>query len=189
MPWTPYNAILPYSGFTQFTPTLPNFYWDVYSDEQRFKHLCKELHKLVCYADMLGQNINIDHKIIDELEKEFDKFKESGFDDYYKTQLEQWIEDNLPQLFTFFVKQVYFGLTDDGYFCAYIPESWSDIEFDTGMQYGKFDYGRLILRFNVDGSGVIDNTGRYDEQSAEEINRRIEQIEHTLYTRLGLGGE
>ena len=189
MPWTPYNAILPYSGFTQFTPTLPNFYWDVYSDEQRFKHLCKELHKLVCYADMLGQNINIDHKIIDELEKEFDKFKESGFDDYYKTQLEQWIEDNLPQLFTFFVKQVYFGLTDDGYFCAYIPESWSDIEFDTGMQYGKFDYGRLILRFNADGSGVIDNTGRYDEQSAEEINRRIEQIEHTLYTRLGLGGE
>ena len=50
-------------------------------------------------------------------------------------------------------------MTDDGYFCAYVPDSWVDIEFDTGAVYGYYTYGRLILRYIVDGSGVIDNTG------------------------------
>jgi hypothetical protein len=151
--------------------------------------MCKELHKICEYANMLGINLNLTHKMVEELEKTFDKFKESGFEDYYKEQLQTWIETHLPELFTLFVKQVYFGLTDDGYFCAYIPDSWSDIQFDTGANYGQFDYGRLILRFNADGSGVIDNTGRYDAASAAAINKRLDRMEHTLYTRLGLGGD
>ena len=71
-----YNPIVPYSGFTISTPTLPNFYWNVYSSEQRFKHMCKELHKIVEYANMLGININLTHKKIEELEKHFDKVLE-----------------------------------------------------------------------------------------------------------------
>ena len=91
---------------------------------------------------------------------------------------------------------VFFGLTSDGYFCAYIPDAWSDIEFDTGAVFGRFDYGRLILRYDVDGSGVIDNTGRYDSDSTEGILARIEDLERrvfrndtTLYTQISQGGE
>ena len=65
------------------------------------------------------------------------------------------------------IKQVYFGLTSDGYFCAYVPDSWSDITFDTGATYGTETYGRLILRFDSDGSGVIDNTHEITNDNTE----------------------
>ena len=44
---------------------------------------------------------------------------------------------------------VFFGLTLDGYFVAYIPESWTQIIFDTGAVYGTPEYGRLILSYDV----------------------------------------
>ena len=177
-------------------PVIPKFYWDTYSQEQRIKRLCEELHKLVEYANQLGIAINLDHEIIKQLEDDFEKFKESGFLDYYEKQLEAWINENMPEIIRKAIKMVFFGLTDDGYFCAYIPESWSDIQFDTGMVFNRFDYGRLILRYNVDGSGVIDNTGRYDDTATEGILARLAALEArvnrndgTLYTELIQGGE
>lgn len=169
-------------------PVIPKFYWDAYSQEQRIHYICKELHKLVNYADYLGAQINLDHELIEQLQADFEKFKESGFLDYYAEQVAKWIDENLKYIFERVVKQVYFGLTDTGYFCAYIPDSWSDIQFDTGMVYGQFDYGRLILRYNVDGSGVIDNTGRYDEAGLTDLKARVTHVENTLYTNLSEGG-
>lgn len=196
MPYIGSNYIVPYGAFTNFTPVLPSFYWNVVSAEQRIKEICLELHKLAEYADMLGVNINLDHKVIEQLQADFEKFKESGFEDYYIAIIEQWINDNMERLIKQSIKMVFFGLTDDGYFCAYIPESWSDIQFDTGMVFGTFDYGRLILRYDVDGSGVIDNTGNYGEFSFDELKRRVELLETqvmrnngTLYTELIQGGE
>jgi hypothetical protein len=119
---------------------------------------------------------NMAHKMVEELEKTFEKFMESGFEDYYKEQLQTWIETHLPELFTLFVRQVFFGLTDDGHFCAYIPESWSDIQFDTGAVYGRSDYGRLILKFEPDPNahGVIDNT--YSNYTLNAKQQTMQQL-------------
>ena len=153
-----YNRLIPpYAYWTDFTPVIPSLYWDVYSAEQRYHAICKELGKVICYCDMLGENVNLNAEHIAELVEEFNKFKESGFYDYYAEQIEQWINDNLPWLFRTFAKQVYFGLTLDGHFVAYIPDSWDDIVFDTGMVYGLDTYGRLMLRWDVDDSGEAVN--------------------------------
>ena len=101
----------------------------------------------------MGDKVVINHDEIEALKTAFEKFMASGFDDYYYAQIEKWVNDNLETLYALLVKQVYFGLTLDGYFVAYIPESWSDIVFDTGMIYGQDTYGRLILRWDVDESG------------------------------------
>lgn len=130
-------------------PVIPKFYWDTYSQEQRIKRLCEELHKLVEYANMLGANINLDHVMIEELQSAFEKFQESGFLDYYEQQLETWINENMETIIKKSMMMVWFGLTEDGHFVAYIPESWSDITFDTGMVYGQPDYGCLILQYEV----------------------------------------
>lgn len=60
------------------------------------------------------------------------------------------IEDNAYDLIGKFVKMVFFGLTDAGYFVAYIPDGWQDITFNTS----NYDYtlpdeefGRLILSY------------------------------------------
>lgn len=151
-PWLPYFA-----GFTEFTSAIPKLYWNVESQEQRILALCKQLHKLICYIDCVAEHVNIDHAEIETLKAQFQKFMESGFEDYYAEQIEQWVNDHLEDLYRLLVKQVYFGLTLEGRFVAYIPESWDDIVFDTGHVYGVDTYGRLILRWDVDNSGETVN--------------------------------
>ena len=101
---------------------------------------------------------------------------EQGFDKYYEElqkELESWFTENAWQIYKLLAKQVFFGLTDDGYFCAYVPESWKEIEFDTGAIYGTEEYGRLILRFAADGNGVINNTGYDASVMTDTIDSRL----------------
>ena len=147
MPFTPTSPVAPFFGFTDFTPALPEFYWDVYSAEERIKEICLRLHKIVSYANMLADNINIDHALIDELQAAFSQFMESGFDDYYKAQVASWIEANFKQIMGGLVgHMVFFGLTEDGYFTAYIPEMWAFV-FDTDVDYGSDTYGCLEIKY------------------------------------------
>ena len=187
MSFTPPNLIAPFWGWTQFTPALPSFYWDVYSAEERVKKICLELYKLCEYACMLAENINLDHAIIEELQTVFTKFMESGFDDYYREQIEQWVEDNLGSLFETYSRGVYFGLTLDGHFVAYVPESWNDIEFDTGINYELDTYGRLILRMDVDSPYNVDQRPEvvrpYDD--APIIQQQIDNLMQSLYNTEG----
>ena len=174
--WFPYFA-----GFTEFTPTIPKLYWDVESQEQRILVLCRQLHKLVCYIDYVGDRVNINHEEIEELKAQFQKFIESGFEDYYAKQIYAWIEKNMPALMSRAIKQVYFGLNMDGYFVAYVPESWNDITFDTGAVYGRSDYGRLKLRFEADGA--IDNRYSYNVSqltSDEEFVNDFEALNNVV---------
>lgn len=145
MAFTPTTLVAPFWGWTAFTPALPDFYWNVYSAEERIKKICLELHKLCEYANMLGENINIDHDLITELQEAFDKFMESGFDDYYKEQIKDWIDANFKVIMDGLLgHMLFFGLTDDGYFTAYIPPKWA-ITFDTDINYDSENYGSLEI--------------------------------------------
>lgn len=159
-------------GLTEFTPTLPKFYWDVETQEQRIKLICCLVQELIDTYASSDSQIASNTKAIEELQAAFEKFQQSGFDDYYAAQIEKWIQDNLWLLYKTLAKQVFFGLTSDGYFCAYVPDSWSEITFDTGAVYGTEAYGRLILRFDADGHGIIDN--EYDTSAlTDTIDARI----------------
>lgn len=68
-----------------------------------------------------------------------------------KQGLYQWASENMLDLVGQLVKMVFFGLTDSGYFVAYIPESWNDLIFNTSG-YDVFladvpEYGHLILSY------------------------------------------
>lgn len=164
-------------GVTQFTPTIPKFYWDVETQEQRIKLMCRLIQNLIEGLDANDKQTEKNRLAIEELKQLFEEFKEHGFDDYYKEQVLKWITDNINLLYQEFATQVYFGLTDDGYFCAYVPESWSDITFDTGAVFGRSDYGRLILRFDADGQGVIDNAYHYTLPNNKTTKQLLEMFE------------
>lgn len=154
-----HRRIIPtFEGFTDYTPSIPKMYWDVKSQEQRIHRICEMLNKLICYASYLGDEENELALTVEALIAEFEKFKESGFEDYYLEQIEKWVNENLETLYHLLVKQVYFGLTDDGHFVAYIPESWDDIIFDTGFDYSSDLYGRLILRWDVNNAHEVTQT-------------------------------
>lgn len=185
--------IIPYCGFTAFTPALPDFYGNVYDAEQRIKHICCEIDKLVNYADMLGRHINVTHEEVEQLKRELQNLKDGGLLKYYIDQIYQWIQTHMRDLISAAVKQVYFGLNDDGYFVAYVPDSWKEITFDTGTVYGRTDYGRLVLRFDAEGN-AIDNTYSYSLSQTPELSKLIADLEvnarrtdstfDTLYTNL-----
>lgn len=138
-----------YSGWTAFTPTIPKLYWDAYSQEQRIKMLCKNFSKAEQYLDYIAQMTNDwSGEYTEEVQQKLDEF-EALLDFGSESTITNWINHNLDFIFQQVVKQVYFGLTLDGHFVAYIPDGWDDIIFDTGMVYGLDTYGRLILRWNV----------------------------------------
>lgn len=70
-----------------------------------------------------------------------------------KQALYDWASEHLIDLVGATIKNVFFGLTDDGHFVAYIPDSWSDITFNTSYydiilsDHPEVDYGHLILSY------------------------------------------
>lgn len=140
---------VPFYAVWNYTPEIPNFYYNAKSQEQIVKYLCTEYDKLVHYCDMLSDSENETRDAVNKLTELFRKFQESGFDDYYKTQIETWIYEHMPSIIGKAMQMVFFGITDDGYFCAYVPETWSQIMFDTDKVYASPTYGHLILSFNV----------------------------------------
>lgn len=137
----------PFGSFIGNTPVLPSLYWDVYSAEQRWKAIGKLLKKLCDYIEYMGDETNIDRDTINQLLEDFEKFKESGFFDYYAEQIEQWIRDNFGEVMKDVLNQgVFFGLTDDGYFCANVAYQLA-FELDTIANYSDENYGRLTIKY------------------------------------------
>lgn len=196
MSWNfPAPAPLAPFGCWPYTMAIPKFYWDAESQEQRVKYLCMLYDKLMAYVDALKDNVNVDSEAIKELQEAFQKFMESGFDDYYAEQIEKWINDHMADIISQSIKMVFFGLTKDGYFTAHIPDSWSDIIFDTGAVYGTKEYGRLILLYNVNGVDWDDSTGNGNLPYLSDLETRVENLERnvginnkTLYTELAPDG-
>lgn len=178
------RPIPPFWNFTQFVPTIPKLYWNVRSQEQRILNMFELLNKLICYTDYIAEEFSDDIEELEDLKAEFEQFKESGFLDYYEQQLNEWIIEHMPDIISTYVKQVFFGLTLDGRFVAYIPvgSAWEDVIFDTGADYELDTYGRLILRYDVDQSYNVDQSPEIVRPNAAVgLYRDVRNIKNTLY--------
>lgn len=180
--------IEPFWHFTAFTPTIPKLYWNVRSQEQRILNLFELLNKIICYADYLGKDLNELAEILDEIEQKLD---DPEFYEQYLELLQQWLDEHMPEIIGRAAQMVFFGLTDDGYFVAYIPTgyAWDDIVFDTGMVYGTDEYGRLILLYDVENAEHNVNQGLItDRQMLNRCVNDITEIQTTLYAPMSEGG-
>lgn len=67
--------------------------------------------------------------------------------------IRKWLSVNAIDLLGELVKTVFFGLTDDGHFVAWIPDSWDDISFNTTWYdiileaHPEIEYGHLVLSY------------------------------------------
>lgn len=157
MPILPYPPEeRPFRYFVQMA--LPAVYGDELSYYELLAKVVKQLNDLVSSNNMLNEDMQTLYEFVKQLRDIMDEFMATGFDDYYKEQVIAWINSNLTWLFTTIARQVYFGLTLEGYFVAYIPDGWSDIVFDTGADYTLDTYGRLILKWDADSPYTVDQT-------------------------------
>ena len=104
------------------------------------------LCKVVKYINDL---IDSDKEIvadIDVLKKEMDDVLE--FMEKYREEAEKIIKEEIEK---YIATMVFFGITDNGYFVAYIPESWKNITFNTtGLDIDlelQPEYGHLVLSY------------------------------------------
>lgn len=146
----------------------------VYQDLKMFRFWCQKVLPLVydesiSYYEVLCKMVDYLNKMVDnqtffkesldqhgvsieelktstkELKEELDKVKSGEYVSLYIDSLKGFIDNNLKELVGRVVKYVFFGLTDDGYFIAYIPDSWDFVKFDTDMDYQSKNYGHLML--------------------------------------------
>lgn len=127
---------------------------------RHFRFWCQKVLPLVydnslSYYEVLCKVVTYINKLIDtdnEIIKDIDALRAD------LEVVQKWIDnfdDNAKAIFTkmideYIATMVFFNITDDGYFVAYIPESWDDITFGTtGLDVfpAGIDYGHLTLNY------------------------------------------
>ena len=100
----------------------------------------------------MGEWVKTHESEYEELKSLYDAVMSGNFPDSIKQAFSTWMQHNAINLVGELVKLVSFGINNEGYFVAYIPESWSDIIFGTsGLDeiIPGLDYGHLILNMEV----------------------------------------
>lgn len=136
-------------GLTAFNPTVPKLYWNVEGQEERLLRLSQAICELKKISDSLAQTIEALGETTGDALADLKEYIDSLIG-AYEEMCQKWVDDNLERVIDDHIHSVFFGLTMDGHFVAYIPESWKDITFDTGAVYGTSEYGRLMLYYDVD---------------------------------------
>lgn len=85
-----------------------------------------------------------------ELKIFMDKINAGWLPSSIYSELRDWIERNATDIIGELVKMVFFNISEDGYFVAFIPDSWADIIFNTtghDITIAGIDYGHLVLSY------------------------------------------
>lgn len=89
---------------------------------------------------------------IAELQKLLDDIAAGNFPEEISNAIKNWITANFYDIVGDMAKTVWFGLTEAGYFVAYVPESWNEVAFKTtGYDYItelQPEFGHLVLQAN-----------------------------------------
>ena len=114
-------------------------------------YIIKNMKKLIDEYDQIKDDQAAMDAKIEEIEKLWNDIISGDFPDSLKQALYNWMQENAANIVARLIKNVFFGLTDSGYFCAWIPDSWQDITFKTSGYDINVplmpEYGHLILLY------------------------------------------
>lgn len=85
------NYIKRFEFWNPGTWAIPQLFWDAFSNEQRFHAICKQLGKVIAYADYLGVNV-------DDIAARLKAIEEGQLDPYIQQEIEDWFDDNQPAI-------------------------------------------------------------------------------------------
>ena len=129
------------------TPGDP-FQYDLRWIVSQIQTLHQLFDKLKCDVEKTGGNVealNGYTKALSDAQCAINERLDVG--DFEKETFAEWADANLPAMVTQMVKFVFFGLSDDGHFVAYIPSSWKFLNFDTSTRANDPNWGHLIIRY------------------------------------------
>lgn len=133
---------------------LPAVFDDSLSYYELLAKVVKKLNEVIESNNELAGYVGTNTEDIAQLKKdvafitsEFEKVKNGDYASLYIDALKGWLAENLINVVGEIVKFVWFGLSDDGHFKAYIPTSWRFLTFDMVANPDSPDYGRLLLSY------------------------------------------
>lgn len=134
----------PSPGYTPGDPAMYDLRWMV-SQIQSLTALVSGIAK---GQEAQGGNITALNATMSELDKA-QKCINARLDagDFENESFREWADKNLPAMITEMVHFVWFGLTDDGHFVAYVPANWTWLTFNTGTDVTEPEYGHLIITY------------------------------------------
>lgn len=118
--------------------------------ELNLSWILEHLREILAEVSSMHDWVTEHEKEYEELKQICDNLNNGTLTPALQRSLKIWIDTNLQSLIGYAIKNVFFGLTDDGYFVAYIPDSWDEIQFSTsGLDdfITGLDYGHLILSY------------------------------------------
>lgn len=118
---------------------------------QNWDWIIRSIKLLLKYMEESKEWMIEHEEAYEELKKLYDDIMAGDFPESIQEAFENWMQLHANELVGSMVKNVFFGLTDAGYFVAYIPESWEDITFNTtGLDIAvelQPEYGHLVLSY------------------------------------------
>ena len=126
---------------------IPAVYDDSLSYVELICKLMSELQDIVIEIDVNSEDIDDLKKRLDELERLFEEFQKNGFKDTYMELIEAWLQENMWCIMSWGSRIVWFGISDDGYFEAFIPDNFNFLNFDVIMDSESPDYGKLVMSY------------------------------------------
>lgn len=134
MSWL-FNNEYPYTDFHEL-----NLSWLI----EKYKFILDALQKIDGWIEQHQEEY-------EELKSYYDMLVSGNFPPEITKAFEKWMKANALDLVGELVQMVIFNITDDGYFVAYIPESWDEIIFNTtGLDIDlplQPEYGHLVLSY------------------------------------------
>ena len=128
-------AQYPYQNFSDY-----NLDWII----RQVKEYIAKVDDLEDWKDETQAVISALNQLIKDIES-------GNFPEEVKRAITNFIKNNFYDVVGEMTKMVFFGLTDSGYFVAYIPESWKDIQFSTSEYDDSTplqpEFGHLILSY------------------------------------------
>lgn len=128
----------------EFPYTDPNHYNDDW--------LLSKMKELLGWMERTDEWKTEYEQAYEDFKKLYEDIEAGRFPDSISEAFKKWAAQNMPELIKSMIKTVWFGLTNDGYFVAYIPDSWAEIIFNTtGLDIFPpgIEYGHLTLSFNA----------------------------------------
>lgn len=131
-------------GYFDFDFPHTHFY------DSDLREILKYIRKLVKAVTEIDGWIDKHQKDYEELKKLYDNLLAGNFTPEMEDALYNWTVKHTEEIIDRAIKMVFFGITDDGYFVAYIPDSWDEIRFGTtGLDVFPegVDFGHLTLTY------------------------------------------
>jgi len=112
--------------------------------------LLKKMKELLARMDSMDEWRAEYEKAYEDYKNLVEDIENGTFPDSIVNAFNKWMSENALDLVGAMVKMVFFGITDDGYFVAYLPENWDDITFNTSgydIALAGYNFGHLVLSY------------------------------------------